>query len=46
MRNCRMKTEREHERNTRRMLTTETRQHLKMAELARNKFAVKVGKEI
>ena len=28
------------------MLTTETRQHLIMAELARNRFVLKVGKEI
>ena len=40
------KNEMEPERNTRRMLTTETRQHLQMAELARNRFVVKVGKDI
>ena len=46
MRNCRTKTEMKHERNIRRTLTTETRQHLKVAEKAENKFVVKVGKEI
>ena len=45
-RNCPMKTEMERERNTRRTLKTETRQHLKIAELARNRFVVKLSKEI
>ena len=48
MRNCRTKTIMERERNAciRRTLTAETRQNLKMAELAINRFVVKVSKEI
>ena len=41
-----METEIERSRNTRRVLTTARGQHLKMAELARKRFVVKVGKEI
>ena len=46
MRNCRTKTEMERERSIRWTFTTEMRQHLKMAETARDKFVAKVGKKI
>ena len=46
MQNCRMKTEMERERNTRRTLITKTRHHLIMNEIDRNGHVVMVDKEI